>query len=202
MANKEHWEVDPFDMRAMWLKVISEEAENAAETQRQAQFIFEYNGKQPYQRYGRCLEIGAGVGRLLLQAGNYYGKSFGVDSSTSLVAMSTLYLRGYNDCRVLLSDGLRLQFLTEYFNFVYSFTCFQHMEELETIQQNLREAFRVLMPGGICRIQTVCGDPATGRFDGYVFPSAEAFGREFMQVGFRVVDAKVIGPWIWVTAEK
>lgn len=195
MAKKEHWEVDPWNQREMWLKVIGHDQEFPEETRETAHRIFDTTG-------ARCLEIGAGVGRLLMQAQKYFFQPVGVDSSASLVAMSTIYLQDYPNCRVILNDGLTFPFDEKAFSFVYSFTCFQHMEEIETIRQNLREAYRVLRHKGLCKIQTVCGDRASGLYDGYVFASAEEFRKEFLDVGFEEVEAKVEGPWIWVKAWK
>ena len=120
----------------------------------------------------------------------------GVDSSKNLVTMS--------DGSVVLTDGESLPYADDTFNFVYAFTVFQHMVDLSTIQNNLREAYRVLVPGGICRIQTVCEDTSMYH-DGHVFGSIPEFTDEFFDAGFLFVEGSVdeeIGNWIWVTAQK
>jgi len=197
MATKEHWNVDPWNDAEIWSKLIGKEQEDTLETLKQYDQIF---GNQ----YGaRCLEIGAGVGRLLRFAGRSFHEAWGVDSSPVMVALSTRYLQVSDRIRVVFGDGNLLPFPTNWFSFVYSFTCFQHMPDLATVTQNLQEARRVLDPGGICKIQTVCGDRGEpGRYDGYVFLSESEFGMEMMNAGFTKVVTDRIGEWIWATGEK
>lgn len=152
MATKEHWEVNPWDPGAVWERVVGKYAEDRTETLEQSKMIF------GNQRGVRCLEIGAGVGRLVIEASRRFFQAWGADSSIALTAFSTRYLQDYSNCKVILTDGRHLPFPTGWFNFVYSFTCFQHMPDLMTVQVNLDEAFRVLAPGASMCIQTVRGD--------------------------------------------
>jgi ubiquinone/menaquinone biosynthesis C-methylase UbiE len=178
-------------------KVVGKVLPNPYETEEQARIIF-YGQNGP-----RCLEIGAGYGRLLPEARKYFTECYGIDSSASIVARSTRYLLDDFNCKVVLSDGYQIPFPNSHFYFVYSFTCFQHMPDLETIQQNLREAFRVLKRGGKCRIQTVLGNrDEAGRYDGYVFSDPQEFADELRSVGFPEVTATVVDEWVWVTGEK
>lgn len=196
MAIKEHWEMDPWDDKEIWRRVIAQDRPDDQETKDQALTIFDR------QRGAHCLEIGAGVGRLLLEAKSRFSYCSGVDSSVSLVARSTHYLRHHWNCRVVLNDGKSIPFQDGAFDFVYSLTCFQHMEELETIQSNLREAYRILRRGGVCRIQTICGDNGTGKYDGHVFSSVDDFGKEFRRAGFMEWEGSVEKDWLWLTGIK
>lgn len=197
MAPKEYWEIPPFEEDdLLWRRIVGHDHEDSEETAAQAAKIF---CRAPW---GMRLEIGAGVGRLLIPAAEMASYAYGVDSSLSLVARSTHYLRYHEKCRVVLNDGLYLPFRDGYFDFVYSFTCFQHMENLETIQANLREAYRVLRRNGQCRIQTVCGENGTGMHDGYVFRSVDEFGKQFHHAGFMEWEGETDSGWIWVTGIK
>jgi ubiquinone/menaquinone biosynthesis C-methylase UbiE len=196
MATKEHWEIDPWDQRELWLRVVGKEQEDPEETATQACSLFAHH------RGRRCLEIGAGVGRLLKPASFWFKECLGVDSSAPIVAAATRNLLPFPRCRVILNDGLKLPFPDKWFDFVYSFTCFQHMPDLDTVRQNIKEAFRVLRRGGVCKVQTVEGTPDTSYFDGWVFPSPEAFWEEFQAVGFVKVEAEKKDLWIWITVRK
>lgn len=197
MATKEHWEIDLRDKGAIWERLIGKFAEDHCETVEQAKKIFG-------RRYGvRCLEIGAGIGRLVIEANRNFFQAWGVDSSISMTAYSTIFLQDYTNCRVVLSSGVHLPFPDNYFSFVYSFTCFQHMPDLATIQMNLREAWRVLSHGGEFCVQTVRGDRSEeGRYDGYVFYDADEIAAEIEDAGFKDVDSLTEGEWIWVRAKK
>jgi SAM-dependent methyltransferase len=198
VATKQQWELDPWDEVAVNRAVIGKDAVDPEEQKQQVATIV---GNQSGVR---SLEIGAGYGRLLPFVNTRFYHSYGVDYSPSLVAKSTTYLRGYHNCRVILNDGKTFPFEDGMFDFVYSFTCFQHMTEYTTIVSNLQEAFRVLRHGKVCRIQTVCGDPAEeGRYDGIVFRDPQMFGLMLHNVGFRNVKSRVDEKkWIWATGEK
>lgn len=190
MASREFWETNIHDKTSMWLKVIGQPEEDEAETLATASKIFAgAKGKS-------CLEIGAGVGRLLKFALSTFTEVVGVDVSKAITALAD------SRYRILLTDGLTLPFPDESFDFVYSFTVFQHMPDLATVQTNLKETYRVLRKGGVCRIQTVEGEPNPSLYDGRVFPSSEAFWAEFEQAGFTKVSAETENAWIWITAKK
>jgi len=194
MASKEHWDVT--DERDMWLKVIGKEQEDRTETTLQFSKILD-----GIPTDGACLEIGCGAGRFARFAVWHFDLYVGIDSSESILSYARL-----NDHigvkEFVYTDGTHIPFTDGLFDFVFSFTCFQHMPTLEMVQANLREAYRVLAPGGLCRIQTVKGTPDPDYFDGWVFPSPEAFAKEFTDVGFTVIDAHTEDLWIWVTARK
>lgn len=196
MATKEYWEVDPTAFREMWLRVVGEAHEDPIKTEHQALRIFDR------EMGTACLEIGAGIGRLLVPALKHFTWAYGVDYSASLTALSTRYLVNHKNARVIFGDGVTLPFPDNWFDFVYSFTCFQHMPTLEIIQSNLREAYRVLRLDGKCRIQTVRGENGTGKHDGYVFSDEKLFLQEFMDAGFDKAEAITEGEWIWATGMK
>lgn len=200
MADKSHWEVDPFDWSEIWVRLIGDFVESPRDTAIIADKIF---GGERHIHYGvRCLEVGAGVGRLLLEGQKRYHYAFGLDSSKTMVAASTRYLQNAPRCRVILNDGADFPFEDNYFDFVYSYTCFQHIPKLETIRANLKEIYRVLDAKGSCKIQTVCGENGTGRHDGYVFRTVGDFSAEFLKAGFNGVQVAHEGEWLWATAKK
>ena len=126
--------------------------------------------------------------------------AFGVDVSPTLVRMSREYLRKYPQAYVEQGDGYTLPFHEEWFDFVFSVVVFHHMPTLEMVQSNLKEAYRVLRPGGLCRIQTI---PRVN--DGYQFPDRFAFAAEFVKVGFDLVSLEeglTHESHLWITAMK
>ncbi len=177
MATIEHWEVT--DEKEMWQKLVGHDAEDTLETRQQANVIFD------------------GV-----SGGHRFTSAIGIDYSRSMVQRSSVYLHDVLRARVVLTDGLEFPFASNSFDFVYSFTCFQHMPTLEIVQANIRETFRVLKDSGLCRVQTVHGEPNPYLYDGLAFPTAESFLQEFLDVGFSKQSAEVIEPWIWVTVKK
>lgn len=197
MAPKSHWEIDPWDDKEIWKRLIAQEDYNQQEARDQAMIIFGLDTG------ARCLEVGAGVGRLLKEATKYFFQCVGVDSSVSLVAKSTQFLRYEPLCRVILTDGRIIPFPDGHFDFAYSFTCFQHMESLSEIRANLCEVWRVLRPTSKFRMQTVCGERSSGRYDGYVFENPNELAAELRETaGFREVKVHQRADWLWATGVK
>jgi ubiquinone/menaquinone biosynthesis C-methylase UbiE len=195
MALQQYWEVDRSDMKEMWRRVIGPEQEDPIETAKHCETIFE-----SIPSGDSCLEIGAGVGRLLRWATHHFSYATGVDYSSSLVEISKEYLKNF-PATIVHGDGKTLPFPDNAFDFVYSYTCFHHIPELENIQSYIQETFRVLKPGKLCRIQTVQGDYTQG-YDGRVFLSVDDFWNEFDRVGFEKVKTELIEARIWITAKK
>lgn len=193
MAPKSHWEIDPWNEEEIWRRVIARDNYDREEARNQARIIF------GLERGARCLEVGAGVGRLLKEATKNFFQCVGIDSSISLVAKSTQFLRYEQTCRVILTDGRIIPFPDGHFDFAYSFTCFQHMESLSEIRANLCEVWRVLRPMSKFRMQTVCGQRNSGRYDGYVFESPEELAAELIDCGFKEAKVHQQADWLWAT---
>jgi SAM-dependent methyltransferase len=111
----------------------------------------------------RALEIGCGPGRLLRPMSKYFGEIHGVDVADEMVAQARGKLRDVPHARVHHSSGSDLAlFPSDHFDFVYSYAVFQHIPSTEVVFSYLREAVRVLKPGGLARLQ-INGLPQTAR---------------------------------------
>lgn len=152
-----------------------------------------------------ALDIGCGVGRLMKGMSPHFKYVLGYDVSPQMIK----FAESSNpiNCYAKVSNGKTPTFDGRSVDFVYSMICFQHMRGLYTVMSNLREAYRVLRPGGVIRIQTHQGRPALV-FDGIhgnFFASHEAFAALFDVAGFNVLSSSqgLLHPdWLWVTAQK
>ncbi len=198
---KQFWEVA--NQTEAWKKIITADKENIPQAEYDATFFADGipNGEL-------ALEIGPGVGRLMKLLSPKFCYIWGVDLSESMVELSKEYLMGY-PCQVKLGNGHSLPVASNMFDYVYSFITFQHMPNKEHVVANITEAFRVLKPGGICRIQTIQGPPfqgeyGTGGMYGWYFSDPKEFENEFKCLGFETTLET--GKWhplaIWVTARK
>jgi SAM-dependent methyltransferase len=98
----------------------------------------------------RALEIGCGPGRLMLAMSRHFSEIHGVDISEQMAAIARHRLQNVPGAKVHVNDGDSLApFPDDYFDFVYSFAVFQHIPDREVVLNYLREARRVLKPGGI-----------------------------------------------------
>lgn len=203
---KEFWQAP--DMTTAWQKIVTDTKENPADTQLATQLILD-----GVPDGGLALEIGAGVGRLLRAVAPHFNYTYGVDLSSDMVELSYEFLQGHTNCGVKLGDGYRLPVASASFDFVYSYITFQHMPDRECVRSNIAEIYRVLKPGGMCRVQTIKGTPYAGEygkggFYGCYFENEFEFQAEFERAGFtaEVCTAPVVGTdvirIIWLTARK
>src|SRR5271169_5583169 len=105
---------------------------------------------RPAPRCRRALEIGCGLGRLMRPLSAQVGEIHGVDVSDEMVRGARERLSGIPNAHVHRSGGADLAgFDDESFDLVYSFAVFQHIPSREVIFGYMREACRVLAPGGV-----------------------------------------------------
>jgi len=194
MATLDFWELDdPFDMPSVWQKLIGQERENPDETRAQMDVIL---GDHPGGFH--CLELGCGVGRLLveLESRHLFLEHHGIDTSVSIVLAAQRYLTAHNSSAIIRNgNGISLPYPDDYFSLVYSFTVFQHMRSLALIHCNLMEIRRVLTSQGIARIQTVaCGPDIEPfdftRYDGRVFHGIDDYTSTLQSAGFQVISCE------------
>ncbi|MGB9605922.1 MAG: class I SAM-dependent methyltransferase, partial [Bryobacteraceae bacterium] len=157
-------------------------------------------------RARRALEIGCGLGRLMLPMARSFGEIHGVDVSDEMVRMAREKLAHIPHAHVHLTGGADLAaFADESFDFVYSYAVFQHIPSREVVFSYLREAHRVLKPGGIFRFQVNGLPQREGDFDtwrGVTISAAEIawFAREndFQLLALEGVQTQ----YQWVTLRK
>src|SRR5215831_1627870 len=113
-----------------------------------------------------ALEIGCGPGRLMRPLSRYFGEIHGVDVSDEMIRLAQERLRDAPNARAHLTSGADLaQFPDDKFDFVYSYAVFQHIPSREVVFSYLREARRVLKPGGLLRCQMNGLPPHAQRYD-------------------------------------
>ncbi len=102
----------------------------------------------------RALDIGCGPGRVMLPMSRRFREIHGVDVSDEMIRQARQRLSQSPNAHVHVNNGLDLDgFATGSFDFVYSFAVFQHIPSREVVLNYLREAWRVLRPGGLVRCQ-------------------------------------------------
>lgn len=109
----------------------------------------------------RALKIGCGPGRLMLPMSRHFGEIHGVDISEEMVAMARERLRRTPNAQVRVNSGADLAMARDaYFDFVYSYTVFQHIPDPGIVRNYLAEARRTLKTGGLlcCQLR---GAPPT-----------------------------------------
>jgi 2-polyprenyl-3-methyl-5-hydroxy-6-metoxy-1,4-benzoquinol methylase len=100
------------------------------------------------------LEIGCGLGRILIPMSKTFGNVFGVDVSDEMINECQKNIKKIPNCKIFKNNGMDLKmFSNEYFDLVYSFIVFQHIPDKSIIYEYFREISRILKPNGMIRIQ-------------------------------------------------
>ena len=119
-----------------------------------------------HPRARRALEIGCGPGRLMLPLSKHFGEIHGVDVSDEMIRRARANLNGIPHAHPHHTSGADLApFADESFDLIYSYAVFQHIPSREVVMQYLREAVRVLKPGGIIRAQINGLDQTAKQYD-------------------------------------
>jgi len=156
----------------------------------------------------RVLELGCGMGRLLRPLAPRVARVVGVDLSEEMLRRARDHCGGLPNVELHSTDG-DLGFLPDRaFDFVFSHIVFQHLPRKAYAERYFREAFRLLVPGGVFRVQV---DGRSRQFfrrlladswSGVVF-SAPELARRLERIGFEVTGMRGEGTqYLRATATK
>jgi len=113
-----------------------------------------------------ALEIGCGPGRLMRPMSRHFREVHGVDVSDEMIRLARERLRDTPNAFPAVGTGSDLgMFGDGTFDFVYSYAVFQHIPSRDVVFHYLREAWRVLKPGGVLRCQLNGLPPHARQYD-------------------------------------
>jgi len=126
----------------------------------------------------KILEIGCGIGRILIPMSKIFGETVGIDISSEMVQLGQKHITNIPNCKILESNGIDLSlFPDNHFDFCYSFIVFQHIPEKQIVEQYIKEVSRILKPDCLFRFQvrgTISTKPKEiTTWDGVQFNSEE-----------------------------
>jgi SAM-dependent methyltransferase len=143
-------------------------------------------GQEP--RRSRVLEIGCGVGRMTRWFAEAFGEVHAIDVSPEMIERARARLGAFANLTLHAGSGVDLQPLPDSrFALVFSYIVFQHIPAAQVIRNYIREAARVLEPGGAFKFQ-VNGDQSDAyRAHARDTWQGETFSRE--EIGAMLADA-------------
>lgn len=103
----------------------------------------------------KFLEIGCGIGRMTKHLAGIFGEVHSTDVSGEMIGQARQRLGTLLNVHLHETNGVDLTALpSDYFDIAFSAYVFQHVPGKEVIASNIREAYRVVKPGGIVRVHT------------------------------------------------
>ncbi len=103
----------------------------------------------------RLFEIGCGIGRMTKHLAEIYGEVHGVDVSGEMINLARTRFQEIDNVFFYETNGLDFSPLPDnYFDIIFSAYVFQHTPSVDVIHSNIRDACRLLKPGGIFKFQT------------------------------------------------
>ncbi len=101
----------------------------------------------------RMLEIGCGIGRQTRGLSRMFAEVYGIDISNAMITKAKELNGHLKNVKFIKTNGQDLKdFPDDYFDFVYSFTVFQHIPDKRIISNYFQETYRVLKIGGLFKI--------------------------------------------------
>ncbi len=159
-------------------------------------------------REASAVEIGCGVGRLLIPLARRIERVHGVDISPVMIETSRAYTASAPSVTTRVTDGTLAGVPDASVDLVFSFIVFQHIPAEGPIRTYVSEAARVLKPGGVFRFQVDgrwwwhAGTHAPDTYEGVKFKPERA--RALLAgTPFTLVDEwGAEGHYHWITARK
>ena len=110
-------------------------------------------GKDP--KHLKILELGCGIGRMTRHLASVFGEVHATDVSGEMIHRAQERLTGISNATLYETNGYNLAELPDdHFDIVLSAFVFRHVPTPEIIEENLRDAYRVLKPGGVMKFHT------------------------------------------------
>ncbi|MFN0123500.1 MAG: class I SAM-dependent methyltransferase [Blastocatellia bacterium] len=103
----------------------------------------------------RVLEIGSGIGRITRHLADHFGEIHAIDVSGEMVRQGAGRFRAFPHVRFHETSGCDFAIFPDgSFDLIISFYVFQHIPDAAVIAANIRDAYRVLAPGGVFKFLT------------------------------------------------
>ena len=153
-----------------------------------------------------ALEIGCGPGRLLHPLSKHFRVIHGLDISEAMLRRAESNLHGMTNVKLhLAADSTLTAFPDETVDFIYSYAVFQHIPSKDVVFGYLKEAIRILKPGGLFVFQ-INGLPDLGHvpttWEGCRVKANEIIAISKTQQAYLLALTDKDTQYMWVTLQK
>lgn len=135
----QHW--DPAEFHLTGVRFV----------ERMMERLLEYGSKEPSA--ATVLEVGCGVGRFMKPLACRFKRVIGIDISRVMLSRARRYCTSLPNITYILNDGASIPVPDASVDYCVSAGVFQHIIDAEVTLNYVREALRVLIPGGLLLFQ-------------------------------------------------
>lgn len=135
----QHW--DPAEFHLTGVRFV----------ERMMERLLEYGSKEPSA--ATVLEVGCGVGRFMKPLACRFKRVIGIDISRVMLSRARRYCASLPNITYILNDGASIPVPDASVDYCVSAGVFQHIIDAEVTLNYVREALRVLIPGGLLLFQ-------------------------------------------------
>lgn len=153
---------------------------------------------------GVALDIGTGVGREIEFMADDFERAYGIDISEGMIEVAKRRLAGVKNITFFTTDGARIPFPDNHFNFIFSHQTFPVIPRQEFIESYVSEIKRTLKKGGVAKIEFRTGPEANKWRHTYgVSISPDWVTSLAKRHGLAILDTAIINNRsLWVIIEK
>jgi SAM-dependent methyltransferase len=146
------------------------------------------------------LEIGCGVGRMTEYMSYDFMRVIGIDVSGKMIGKAKARLQK-NNIEFIETDGKKIPLVDNCIDLVFSYLVFQHMKNREIVEDNFKEAYRVLKPQGLFKVRIRSDKVDLDHWWGGVEYTEQSIGELIKKVGFKLLKTEPVGNygfWLWL----
>jgi len=144
------------------------------------------------------LDLGCGIGRMTEFMARDFKLVLGTDISGEMIEQGQRRLERLNNVQLLETNGYIIPLPDNIVDFVFSYLVFQHMKEIEQIEENFREVYRILRPEGLFKVR-VRTDKLQSMSPWWA--GVDCDEKVALSVGFKLLKKEEVGNyglWLWL----
>ncbi len=147
------------------------------------------------------LEIGCGTGRMTEFMADDFQLVIGTDISGEMIIKAQQRLDDLSNVELLETDGESFPIPGNFVDIAFSYLVFQHIKDRTMVENNFKEVYRVLRPGGLFKVRIRSDKVDVNKWWGGVEYTEQSMGILIKKVGFKLLKTEpyeTYGFWLWL----
>lgn len=173
---------------------------------------FKTSGKESYEKLVKndgliwtrdsVLDFGCGIGRITEFMAKDFKNVYGIDISPTMITQAKKRLAGFNNVRLLETDGVNIPLQENSIDFVFAYLVFQHIKDRNIVEGAFREIHRVLKPSGVFKVLLRSDkQPDMSKWWSGAEYDQNEIKKLYEKIGFKLMKVENVNKdsyWIWL----